>query len=250
MFSLLLHIVPQQEDFVVAELAECGVLGITEEPGGLRAFFEEAAGAQELMERFARFQPEYEHTQAVDWVQAARDAWPPLLVGERFYLVAPWCCEETPAGRLRLEIEPGMACGTGRHPATQLCLEALERYVQPGGSVLDAGTGSAILAEAARLLGAGSVAGCDVDPEAIAFTRPRICVPLFVGSVDAVRAHSQDLIAANIDAATIEALRPELQRACKSDGTLILSGFPEWDIPQGFRPKETLRREGWLCWVC
>lgn len=250
LFSLLLHASPEQEDYLVAELSECAVLGITEEAGGLRAFFGDAAKAQELMERFGRYRPEFEQTGAVDWEQVCRDAWPPLLVGERFYLVAPWSRDETPAGRLRLEIEPGMACGTGRHPATQLCLEALERHVREGDSVLDVGTGSGILAQAARLLGAGRVIGCDIDEEAIAFTRSRTGVPLFVGSVEAVRERSQDLIVANIDAATVEAVRPELERVRKSDSRLILSGFPEWDVPEGFHPRETIRREGWVCLVC
>src|ERR1700691_2629248 len=93
-----------------------------------------------------------------------RDAWPPLCVGERFYLVAPWhAAVQAPAGRMRLEIYPGMACGTGRHPATQLCLQAIERYVKPGAQVLDVGSGSGILSDAARLLGAGVVIACDVD---------------------------------------------------------------------------------------
>ena len=168
---------------------------------------------------------------------------------ERFYLVAPWCKEPTPAGRLRLEIEPGMACGTGRHPATQLCLEALEKCVLPGDSVLDVGTGSGILSEAARLLGAGRVVGCDVDEEAIVFSRPRVEVSLFVGSVDAVRAGSQDVVVANIDAGTVEGLRGELERVRKAGSRLILSGFPEWDLPRGFSVKETLRRLEWVCWV-
>ena len=250
MFSLLLHASPDHEDYLVAELAEWQVLGITEEPGGLRAFFGDEADAQMLVERFARYRPKLENTQAIDWEQVARDAWPPLQIGERFFLVAPWSQDETPPGRLRLEIEPGMACGTGRHPATQLCLEALEKHCKVGASVLDVGAGSGILARAAELLGAGRVIGCDVDPEAIAFTRGRMGVPLFVGSVDAVRAGSQDLVIANIDAATLERLAAEIERVRKPYSTLILSGFPEWDVPEGFRPKQTLRREEWVCLVC
>jgi ribosomal protein L11 methyltransferase len=67
--------------------------------------------------------------------------------------VAPWSEQAAPPGRVRLEIEPGMACGTGRHPATQLCLEAMERFVRPRSRVVDIGTGSGILARAATLLG-------------------------------------------------------------------------------------------------
>ena len=246
---MLLHVPPDRQDYLVAELSECGVLGITEEPGGLRAFFSGEAGADELVQRFAAYDPRLEQTEAVDWEQVTRDAWPPLLIGERFFLVAPWCQDETPKGRLRLEIEPGMACGTGRHPATQLCLEALEKYVQLGDAVLDVGTGSGILAEAARLLGAGRDVGCDIDAEAIAFTRLRSRVPLFVGSVEAVRGRSQDVVVANIDSGTVESIGAELERVRRPGSTLILSGFPEWDVPRGFSVREELRREGWLCWV-
>jgi ribosomal protein L11 methyltransferase len=250
LFSLVLHVSPDRQDYLVAELSECGVLGISEEAGGLRAFFGDDVDASQLAARFANFGPELAETEAIDWEQVSRQAWPPLPIGERLYLVAPWCQDEAPAGRLRLEIEPGMACGTGRHPATQLCLEALEQYIRPEDLVLDIGTGSGILAAAARLLGAGRVVGCDLDPEAIAFTRPRVGVPLFVGSVDAVRTQSQDLIVANIDAATLEALRPELERVRKGESRVILSGFPEWDVPRGFQPKHTIQREEWLCFVC
>jgi ribosomal protein L11 methyltransferase len=249
-FSLLLHSTPEEEDYLIAELSDCGVAGITEEAGGLRAFFEEDAAAGGLMERLARYRPELCAVETVDWAQVSRDAWPPLRIGERFHLVAPWWEGETPAGCLRLEIEPGMACGTGRHPATQLCLEALEKYVTPGASVLDVGSGSGILAEAARLLGAGRVIGCDVDADAILVARRRVHVPLFVGSIDALRSESQDLIVANIDAAAIEMLWSEFERVRKPGSALILSGFPDWDIPRGFDPKERLEREEWVCLVC
>ena len=142
-------------------------MGITEEENGLRAFFADDPEAESLLQRFAGFSPELREEKPTDWEQVTRDAWPPLCVGERFYLVAPWDdAAPTPPGRLRLKIYPGMACGTGRHPATQLCLQAIERYVQPGACVLDVGSGSGILSDASRLVGAGSVVGCDIDPDA------------------------------------------------------------------------------------
>jgi ribosomal protein L11 methyltransferase len=176
-------------------------------------------------------------------------------VGERFFLVAPW--DEapwdeatTPPGRLRLEIYPGMACGTGRHPATQLCLQAMERYVKAGARVLDVGSGSGILSAAAGLLGAQYVIGCDIDADAVRVARERVNLPMFVGSVDAVRSHWADVIVANIDSATHERLAAELQRARKPGSTLILSGFPAWDVPEGFSPREILAVEEWRCFIC
>lgn len=204
-----------------------------------------------FLQRFAEFSPEFREEEPTDWERATREAWPPLCVGERFYLVAPWDQDAAvPPGRLRLEIYPGMACGTGRHPATQLCLQALERFVKPGARVLDVGSGSGILSDAARLVGAGSVIGCDIDPDAVRIARERVDVPMFIGSADAIRSQWADVIVANIDAATLERIAPELERVRKPDSTLILSGFPEWDTPEGFSPIEILSQDEWRCFVC
>ena len=145
MFSLLLQSPAEREDFLIAELSEAGTEGIVEEDGRLRAFFEDDCDHARLLNRFAAFAPELRQEPSTDWAQIARDAWPPLLIGRRFFLVAPWSNEPTPDGRLRLEVYPGRACGTGRHPATQLCLEAMEPYVRLGDRVLDVGAGSGIL---------------------------------------------------------------------------------------------------------
>jgi ribosomal protein L11 methyltransferase len=251
LFSLLLHPSPDREDILIAELQECGTAGVTEEDRGLRAFFQGDQDAVSLLQRFAEFSPELREEEATDWERNTREAWPPMLVGERFYLVAPWDeAAATPPGRLRLEIYPGMACGTGRHPATQLCLQAIERYVQTGARVLDVGSGSGILSDAARLVGAGSVVGCDIDPDTVRIASERVHVPMFIGSADAVCGGWADVIVANIDAATLETIAPELQRVRKPQSVLILSGFPEWDIPEGFSPREVLRLEEWRCFIC
>lgn len=216
----------------------------------MRAFFEPSANALGMKARFARYAPELRYEEDIDWEEVARDAWPALLVGSRFHLVPPWNVHPTPAGRLRLEINPGMACGTGWHPCTQLCLEALEQYLQRGDSVLDVGSGSGILSLAATLLGAQRVVGCDIDREALKVARERISCPAFVGSVDAVRSSSMDLIVANISSAAIEDLAAELARVRKPRSTLILSGFPEWDPIEGFEVKRRIQKGEWVCFVC
>jgi ribosomal protein L11 methyltransferase len=251
LFSLLLHPPPGREDFLIAELQECGTAGLAEEDDGLRAFFEASADAEALARRFLEFAPELRTESPTDWERVTRDAWPPLSVGERFYLVAPWhAAVAAPPGRLRLEIYPGMACGTGRHPATQLCLQAIERYVQPGDRVLDVGSGSGILSDAAALMGADSVLGCDIDPDAVRVARERVRVPMFTGSADAVRSQWADVVIANIDAATLERIAGELARVRRPESTLIISGFPEWDVPEGFSPREILRLEEWRSFIC
>jgi ribosomal protein L11 methylase PrmA len=73
---------------------------------------------------------------------------------------------------------------------------------------------------------------------------------MFIGSADAVRPVWADVVIANIDAATLEDLAPELARVRKPVSALIVSGFAKEDAPEGFVPKVTLEREGWLCWIC
>jgi ribosomal protein L11 methyltransferase len=250
LFSLLLRCAPAFEDQLSAELWEAGTAGIVEEAGGLRAFFDDGSDQRVLLRQFAGYAPELRREHAIDWAQISRDTWPPLLVGERFFLIPPWRDDPTPDGRLRLEMTPGMACGTGHHPATQLCLEALERYVRPGAIVLDVGAGSGILSAAAQLLGAALVVACDVDGDAVAVARERLNTPLFVGSLDAVRPGFADVIVANISSAVVEQLAEEFARVRKTKSVLILSGFPRWDVPEGFAPIETLFRDGWSCLVC
>ena len=210
MYSVRLEPEPNEYDDLIARLWESGTAGINEGHGYLIAFFEE--------ERDAREFGEPEDVPEVDYVQQTHDAWPPLLVGERLFVVAPWREDPTPPGRFRLEINPGLQCGTGQHPCTRLCLEAMEKAIKPGDSVLDVGSGSGILSIAAKLLGAGRVVACDIDPEA---AKP---VPFFCGSVDAVRSGSFDVVVANINEDVIGDMKADFERVAK---TAILSGFQD-----------------------
>jgi ribosomal protein L11 methyltransferase len=215
MFSVHVDADPGAFDNLIASLWEAGTLGISEGDGYVTAFFEDEA----VTARFGHpvLEPD------VDWVQRTEDAWPPCLVGERFFLTAPWRKEPAPPGRIRLEINPGLQCGTGQHPCTRLCLEAMERAIRPGDSVLDVGSGSAILSLAAKLLGAGRVVACDIDEEA-APAAQSFSVPFFVGSIDAVRSGAFDVVMANINEDVIGALRPEFERVALRR---ILSGFQD-----------------------
>jgi ribosomal protein L11 methyltransferase len=216
MVSVRISFEPQDHERLSTELWAAGTLGITEGDGYMDAFFDDAAAAR----AFGEPQP---HTE-IDWVERTHAAFPPLLIGTRFFVVPPWCEEPTPSGRLRLEVNPSNQFGTGHHRTTQLCLEAMERHVRAGDAVLDVGSGSGILSMAAKLLGAGRVAACDIDPDS---AHP---VPFFIGSADAVRASSFDVVVANISEAVMGPWRADLERVAR---IRILSGFQneagEWD---------------------
>jgi len=230
MFSLEIECGPDERDFLIAELWEQGSAGIVElNPRVVRAFFDDGSRRGALMSLYPGARLRVEEPR--DWVQAARDLLRPMEVGARFYLVPAWRDDPAPAGRLRIAVNPGLAFGTGVHETTQLCMEALEDYLAPGMSVLDVGTGSGILAVAARLLGAGRIYACDIDAVAVEIAGGLKDPPRrFVGSVDAVASGSVDVVVANISPETIVRLGPDLLRVRRAGGVLLASGLEGADI--------------------
>ena len=219
MFSLEIECDPEDRDLLIAELWEQQSAGIVElSPSRVRAFFDDTADRDELQRLFpgSAFRMEEQR----DWVQSSRDLLQPMEVGQRFFLVPEWRDDPAPDGRFRIVVNPGMAFGTGVHETTRLCIEALEARIRPGMAVLDVGTGSGILAQVARLLGAGKVYACDTDPVAV-----EIAGDAFVGSADAVASQSVDLVVANISPEAILMMKSDLQRVLRSGGTLLASGF-------------------------
>jgi Ribosomal protein L11 methylase len=257
LISLWLTIPDADRDRVIAELWEHGTTGITEETGTLRAFFETRDDS--LLESFARYQPEFVEEEDRDWVAESQAAWQPFPVGDRFFLVPDWRDDPAPCGRIRLRIHPGMACGTGTHPCTQLCLQAMERYEFDGKRVIDVGTGSGILAEAARLLGGDPVFGCDIEHASTVIAAANLresifSIPVFTGSVRSIRSASIDTVVANLNAATLKQLAPDLIRIAAPGALLILSGFREEEaaaIESFFKMeiRETLEQDGWAAIV-
>jgi ribosomal protein L11 methyltransferase len=255
MYSLIVECTEAQAELLSAELWEAGACGVQEEDVPvnrvrLRGFFEEKPG----LAQFAMFDPLLEVEPETDWVAETLNAWPAIEVGEKFFLAPPWNREATPGGRLRLTMHPGMAFGTGTHQATQLCLEAMEKYVQPGDAVLDLGTGTGILAAGALLLGAGRVAACDIDAESAAIAQrnldaDRMPAGVFAGSSRAVAARAADVVVANINGETHRALAAEYARIGRR--SLILSGMTGKSevIIEGFKVVERLNHGDWTCLV-
>jgi len=238
MFSIDLAWPPDaaQEDkeLISAELWEAGCAGIVELDSGLRVFFDDDARANEIQ---ARFGGNAEPADTRDWVSFAHEYLKPMEIGQRIFVCPEWRDDPTPAGRIRIVVNAGLAFGTGAHETTRLCLEALERHLKPGMTVVDVGTGSGILAEAAVKLGARRVIANDNDPDAVAvarenFEKAGVDIDLWVGSAGDVPSGCADLIVANISPAWIAELAPEWVRILKPCGRAILSGIEADDVPQ------------------
>jgi ribosomal protein L11 methyltransferase len=212
-----------------------------------------------------------------DWSQAWKQHWRPDPVGTRLLILPAWL--ELPpehGDRLVIRMDPGSAFGTGSHPTTRLCLEAIEdlaaaRGPAAGGGpgpgsirVADLGCGSGILGMAALLQGAGSVAAVDTDPLAVAASRENAAanglagrMEVGLGSVEALAlllaGRPADLLLCNILAPVIEALAPAFHTVLARDGVGLLSGLLVDQAPalgealhaQGWRAELVAERERW-----
>jgi ribosomal protein L11 methyltransferase len=237
MFSIDLACAPEDKDLTIAELWEVGCTGIFEldDAGAMRVFFDDDARASDLQSRFGG---EIKPADTRDWVAFAHEYLKPIEIGARIFVCPEWRDDPTPPGRIRIVVNAGLAFGTGAHETTRLCLEAIERHLKPGMTVVDVGTGSGILAEAAFKLGAGEVHASDNDPEAVAvarenFQRAGVDVALSLGSAEAFLDFPDsfaDMIVANISPAWISDLAPEWVRVLRPGGRAILSGFEAGDI--------------------
>ena len=166
-----------------------------------------------------------------DWLAEWKQNWQPVEVG-RFIIAPPWSELSNIHEHLVIRIEPGMAFGTGTHETTRLCLQAIEKYFA-GGSFLDVGTGTGILAiAAAKLFPEARIEAIDTDEEAIAIARENakandVEIEFRVGSVNESMA-SADLVCANLTADVIVGmLRNLVSLTC---GKLILSGILETQV--------------------
>lgn len=167
-----------------------------------------------------------------DWAHAWKKYYKPLHVGRRLVIKPSWEDYRLLAGDLVIELDPGMAFGSGTHATTTLCLELLDKYVHPGSCVYDIGTGSGILAIAAAKLGAGRVQAVDIDPVACKVAVENVAVN-HVDSVVSVRQgnpaellpYGADLVVANIIADVIADLTPHVATMIKPGGIFIASGI-------------------------
>ena len=200
-----------------------------------------------------------------DWQNSWKEHYGALPVGNRLIIKPSWVeLEEGQAdGRVVIELDPGIAFGTGYHPTTYTCMEALEELVQPDMKVLDLGSGSGILSITALKLGAASVVALDIDGQAVSaarqnFRRLRLQdrITLAKGSVPhpTAAAETIDLAVANISARGVADRSPFILKALRPGGMLVASGLlasqrPEVDdavLPLGFSPELEWPKEEWV----
>jgi ribosomal protein L11 methyltransferase len=209
-------------EIVAARLWTAGALGVQELPDALVAWFE--TRQQDVPPGGTWSQQPDE-----DWLATWREGLEPVRVG-RVLVVPTWLAATTPQleGEVHIELDPGMAFGSGHHATTRLCLGALQDELAPQHRVLDVGCGTGILAIAAALLGAAAIEAVDVDPDAVVATRRNarangVELDVHLGSAPDAQG-SADLVLANLLTPTLHTLAPALVDCLAPDGLLVASG--------------------------
>jgi ribosomal protein L11 methyltransferase len=244
-YALDVELEPAAQEAVQYALMEAGALGTEATDHVVTGYFSTTPNRERVRDELFEALHIYElptssvrdmNVRAVaqrDWLEEWKQSWQPVAIG-RFIIAPPWSDVDERADRLVIRIEPGMAFGTGTHETTRLCLNAIQQQFS-GGSFLDVGTGTGILAiAAARLFPHANIEACDTDEDAIVIARENAelngvldQINFRAGSVDDSTA-SADLVCANLTADVITQLMSTLVGL--SCGKLILSGILETQI--------------------
>ena len=198
-----------------------------------------------------------------DWLNNWRKFFKPTPVGEKLLINPSWYEDTDPDGRIIINIDPGLAFGTGKHETTRLCMEALERYVEGGEKVLDVGCGSGILGIAAVLLGAESAFGVDIDEMAVRTANENAVVNHVDDRFTAIAGDLVDkvsgkykIVVANIVADAIIALSASVSSFMTEDSVYIISGIIDTRaeevknaVSSDFEVIEEATDGGWYCYA-
>lgn len=209
---------------------------------------------------------EYKQVDEEDWAESWKAFFWPQRITSRITVKPTWREYRAEPDEIVLEIDPGMAFGTGTHPTTALCITLIEKYLSAGSTFLDVGTGSGILMVAAAKLGAGRLVGIDNDEIALSITDKNLqinhinqaCFELKAGNLADGIDGPFDLIVANILSTVILKLLGTIGRNMSSKSVLICSGIYQdncGDVlkkmqQQGLKVLEELHEDGWVAIAC
>lgn len=195
-----------------------------------------------------------------DWMNNWKKYFKPMPVGEKLLIRPIWEEDYEADGRTVLNLEPGIAFGTGTHETTRLCMELIEKYLTPGSSFLDMGCGSGILSVAALLLGADSAIGVDIDPLAVKTAAENAKLNGVENRFEAVCGNLTDkiggkfhMIAANIVADIVIKLSLDAPRYMYADTVFLISGIVDireqdvlMEVTKQFEVMERREEKGWV----
>ena len=166
-----------------------------------------------------------------DWANTWKKYYKPTKIGKNIVIKPIWEDYKENAEEVIINMDPGMAFGTGTHETTRMCIEALEKYITNGKTVFDIGTGSGILAIAASKLGAKKVIGVDIDPVAVDSANQNVQlnntnnINILFGNLLEVVSEKADIIVANIIAEVIISMIEDGDKLTKPNGIMITSGI-------------------------
>ncbi len=203
--------------------------------------------------------PDYvkENVPEQDWVRLTQSQFDPIQISERLWITPSWHAQPNSEAVVNLQLDPGLAFGTGSHPTTRLCLQWLDKNLVSGSKVLDYGCGSGILAIAALKLGAGQAVGVDIDPQALRAStdnaeRNQVSAQFYLP--DDLPEEQFDLVIANILANPLRLLGEMLASRCQVGGQIVLSGILDDQVTelseiyaQWFDLYPPITEEGWVC---
>ncbi|MGN1126466.1 MAG: 50S ribosomal protein L11 methyltransferase [Ruminococcus sp.] len=196
-----------------------------------------------------------------DWLNNWKQYFQPSPVGEKLLIRPTWRKNFDPEGRIVINLDPGLAFGTGTHETTRLCLEVLEKIVKEDTTVLDVGCGSGILGIASLLLGAKTAVGVDIDPMAVKTAKENAvlnnvsdCFTAIEGNFTEKVSGKFDIVVANIVADAIIFLSQGVKSFMKEDSVYIMSGIIDTrvdevieEVSKNFQITDKLFLNGWYC---